>query len=253
MAGQTTGIDWRGGTLDAANWPEREHRREEKLSGKSLVITDNHQYAIFAWRDFAKKCVTAPVLVSIDYHPDTDPPFYFYAVGKAAAKNPMRLDELTAYYQEKMLEKARTSLIDAMPQMNNDEQINTAMALGILSDYHMINCMAAHKLATGTHYLAAHDGDLSDNMFKNCGAAEAITQILETQQPFILDIDLDYFPENTFATAGDLFGQLVRNAAGISMARSVTYFNNLKRDVDFSMGNCETTVIRALKKIDGCL
>ncbi|MBM6969387.1 MAG: hypothetical protein IZT75_10630 [Pseudoramibacter alactolyticus] len=55
--------------------------------------------------------------------------------------------------------------------MNNDEQINTAMALGYLADYHMINCMARHEYASGRHYLVpeAHFGDLSDAMFAAAG------------------------------------------------------------------------------------
>ena len=236
-------------------WVKDEHVRIAAIGRgemrKSACVVDNHQYALMAWLKWFEMHQTPAVLVSIDFHPDTDPAFWLYSYQKALAKvDPLDEKAVEAeqqHVQQKILGQMDVrdfeSVAVQMPKMNNDEQINTAMDLGVLSDYHMINCMAAHHYAAGTHYLVPepHFGDLSDQMFAACGFDDLVIG----RAPLILDIDLDYFPRPSFDTAGDLFNKLVRRAELVTMARSETYFHYLKNKQEkaFTIRRCE----------DGCL
>lgn len=241
-------------------WVKDEHVRIAAIGQgdwrKSAYVVDNHQYALMAWLKWFERTQTPAVLVSIDFHPDTDPAFWLYSYQKALAKvDP--LDEKAVEAEQQRVQQKILGQMDAhdfesvaaqMPKMNNDEQINTAMDLGVLSDYHMINCMAAHHYAAGTHYLVpeSHFGDLSDQMFAACGFDDSVIG----RTPLILDIDLDYFPKPSFDTAGDLFNKLVRRAELVTMARSETYFNYLKNEQEkgFTIRHCEDECLALLNR-----
>lgn len=229
-----------------------EHLRREMAGKTPVAVTDDHQYAILSWAELSLRLKKPCVLLSIDYHPDTDPPFWTWSYGKAVAKNPENAEELTGKYSKKIIDTIDAgdipSLEAQMHKMNNDEQINTAMALGYLEDYHMINCMERHEYATGHHYLVpeAYFGDLSDEMFSAAGFSPDVL----SGAPLILDIDLDYFPAAaSFGTAGGIFRSLAEQAEIITMARSIKYFNYLKRKENFSIEDCEEKCIAMLKNI----
>lgn len=240
------------------DWRAAQHFRQERLpDGRSIGVVDDHQYAILLWAALWRKTRTPAVLVSIDFHPDTDPPFWLASYQKAVARNPENAEALTRKYSARRLAqidpKDAGSLLAQMPFMNNDEQITTAMALGILADYHMINCMARHEYAAGRHYLVpeAHFGDLSDGMFAAAGFDLAA---LPQDRPLILDIDLDYFPDASgFATAGSVFRALAARAGAFSMARSRRYFEYLKSSEAkaFGIADCEAAGLALIRGAAG--
>ena len=242
-------------------WIKNEHVRFASLGqgsgSKTACVVDNHQYALLCWLKWFERTKTPAVLVSIDFHPDTDPAFWLYSYQKALAKVTDPLDEEAVMAEQQRVQTKLLAQMDAcdfesvaaqMPKMNNDEQINTAMDLGILSDYHMITCMAAHHYASGTHYLVpeAHFGDLSDQMFQACGFDLSILK----DAPIILDIDLDYFPKPSFDTAGGIFKQLVRRSEMVTMARSESYFHYLKNEQErtFTIDQCEHACLALLNR-----
>ncbi|WKY47775.1 UPF0489 family protein [Eubacteriaceae bacterium ES3] len=219
------------------------------FSGKVVNVVEDHQYAFLVWSDWYRKNKKSTVLVSIDFHPDTNPPFWLTAYQKAMAINPEQEEGLTKKFQQQILKgmdiSERHSLEAVMDRMRNDEQINTALELGIVNDYHMINCMEAHNYSTGHHYLVPKDffGSLDDQMF-NC-----INFKEEGIEDLILDIDLDYFwgelcPEQkTFK----IFKSLLKKARLITIARSTKYFDYLKKD-DFSIDDCQEMVISLIEE-----
>lgn len=228
------------------------------ISGKDIRVLDDHQYALLIWGKLFQELKKPSILVSIDYHPDTNPAFWLYAYQKAMAIDPHRENELVEKFQKKIMATIdphnSESLRGAMGSMRNDEHINTALDLGYLKDYHMINCMEKHEYARGTHYLVPEDqfGSLEDCMFNAVGLP--IENLMQNE--FILDIDLDYFlslknfklnlNENT------IFGQLVKQAQIITVARSRTYFDFLKKD-EFTLVECEQNLITLIEEIlDNC-
>ncbi|MBI4857651.1 MAG: UPF0489 family protein [Acetobacterium woodii] len=228
--------------------------RHEHINGKDIWVVDDHQYVLLIWGKLFQLHKKPMVLLSIDYHPDTNPPFWLYAYQKAMAIDPDREDQLVAKFQNKMLSSINSDQLDSielvMGQMRNDEHINTAMELGYLSDYHMINCMEKHAYLTGNHYLVPKNqfGSLADTMFKNIGLPLATI----SSQELILDIDLDYFlrRENIDLDLNQntIFSDLVKQARVITVARSKTYFDFLKND-PFTIEICEEKLIKLLAKI----
>ncbi|SDY10142.1 UPF0489 family protein [Eubacterium barkeri] len=221
------------------------------ILGKSISVMDEHQYAILFWGAAALDLGKPLTLISIDYHPDTNPPFWMMAYQRAVAIDPERADALVASMGNTVLARIQRenleSLEAVMTHMNNDEQINTAMALGYLSDYHMLNAMEKHVYPTGHHYLVPWDvvGDLSDGMFKSAGF-----EVEAVGQPYILDIDLDYFmrPED-LKLGGEhhLFKTLVQGATCITVARSKKYFHYLRQDKTYALEQCEEDLLKVLE------
>lgn len=228
--------------------------RHEHINGKDIWVVDDHQYVLLIWGKLFQVHKKPMVLLSIDYHPDTNPPFWLYAYQKAMAIDPDREDQLVAKFQNKMLSSINSDQLDSielvMGQMRNDEHINTAIELGYLRDYHMINCMEKHAYSTGNHYLVPKNqfGSLADTMFKNIGLPLATI----SSQELILDIDLDYFlrRENVDLDLNQntIFSDLVKQARVITVARSKTYFDFLKND-PFTIEICEEKLIKLLAKI----
>lgn len=219
-----------------------------QIADKEIYITDRHQYVYPIWTAFSNDTHEAYTLVSIDFHPDTNPPFWQEITLKMSMDN---REEDRAYFQA-LLDRRISCLnrydlqavISSVERLNNDEHINTAMSLGVLNDYHMLNCMDEHHYDSGRHYLIKPQfyGLLEDSMFES-------VKFKLPEQAFILDIDLDYFMCKTdFVVAHDcVIKYLVQHASLITVARSVKYFEYLKKE-DFSIEECETLLLSLLKK-----
>ncbi len=227
------------------------------IHGKDLYVVDRHQYTLPLWASKSLSNNMKYELVSIDYHPDTNPPFWQKAYLKAVNENRFDDSDYIDKISDSMLARVSADDLEAIKKLpehlNNDEHINTAMGLNYLSDYHMINCMDEHLYKTGKHYLieAEYFGSLKDGMFSSIA-------FKVPDESFILDIDLDYFLEKSSfdmdsETEGNIdeftiFKRLVRECEFITMARSIKYFNYLRRE-DFEIEECEELMIDMINKI----
>ncbi len=218
-----------------------------KEAGKYIAIVDRHQYAMLIWTWASNINQNSYELVSIDYHPDTNPPFYQKIMLKCINDNKEDDEEYFDYLLDLELKKVNRydykNLISKVDELNNDEHINLAMRLDVLNDYHMINCMDEHKYKTGKHYLLEgnHFGSLENDMFNSVGFSIP-------NKSYILDIDLDYFNrlDNFNIKDDSIFKSLVMGADIITVARSTKYFEYLKKQ-DFSIDECEQTLMELIK------
>lgn len=240
-------------------WQQSEHLVQRDIGGHPMFTVDNHQFALLQWAQAALEIGQPFVLVSIDYHPDTNPPFWLQAYQKAMAINPEREEALVECFTQRVFDRINpkdiSTLEAQMPLMRNDEHINTAITLGYLKDYHMINCMERHEYAQGHHYLVneAHFGSLKDDMFAACGFDISCLKDSEgSYLKYILDIDLDYFMRlddlNVIPREMTVMAELVQHAQLITSARSTAYFDYLKQ-VDFDINVCEKALVELLKRL----
>jgi len=223
------------------------------IKGKKVYIVDQHQYTLPLWAYESIISDESYALVSIDYHPDTNPPFWQTAHYKAIMKDDERVEVLTELFIEERLKSIDSKnirrIIDLPKDLNNDEHIHTAYALGYLNHYHMINCMDAHEYKWGSHYLIGeeHFSSLEDEMFESIG-------FKMPEDKFILDIDLDYFSSiNSFTVSSDLFIKgLIRKSEFITIARSKKYFEYLKKpQEDFTLETCEKLCLKMIENYLG--
>lgn len=220
-----------------------------EIENKKIYVVDRHQYTLPIWAYNSLLNNKSYILVSIDYHPDTNPPFWQESHYKAILKDDEKANELTNEIIKKRLigiDRNNINEIIKLPNnLNNDEHINTAMELDYLNDYHMINCMDKHEYKTGKHYLLKKEyfSSLEDEMFKSIG-------FNIPKREFILDIDLDFFlKKDSFEIKNDsIIKKLVKDSKIITIARSKKYFEYLKKE-NFELDECETLTINMIRKI----
>lgn len=223
------------------------------IKDKKIYLVDQHQYTLPLWAYESIIRGDSYVLVSIDYHPDTNPPFWQKSHYKAIMKDDKRVEALTELFIKERLKTVDSrnlqKIIELPKDLNNDEHINTAVALGYLNDYHMINCMDAHEYDKGTHYLIGEEyfSSLEDEMFESIDF-----KIPEDQ--FILDIDLDYFlSKESFEINSDGYiKELIQKSEFITIARSKKYFEYLKKpQEDFTLETCEKLCLKMIENYLG--
>jgi len=220
-----------------------------KMESKMIYVIDKHQYNLPLWGNLSFENGESYTLVSIDFHPDTNPPFYQSALLEATLKDDENAEDLTKKIIKRKVSLINRedilNLIDVSDELSNDEHINTAMELSYLSDYHMINCMDKHEYDTGIHYKVSNDyfSSLEDEMF------DSINFDIPDEN-IVLDIDLDYFskkdsfnPQNSH-----IIENLIKKAEIITIARSKKYFEYLKKD-EFDLDECEKSCLNMIKKI----
>ncbi|MGB3366209.1 MAG: UPF0489 family protein [Acidaminobacteraceae bacterium] len=227
-----------------------------KVCDMDVYVVDKHQYVLPIWASKSIDKAENYELVSIDYHPDTNPPFwqkaYFKAVNENRGEDDKYIDMLSDGMISKVERNDLESIVKVADKLNNDEHINTALKLKYINNYHMLNCMDNHLYTSGTHYLIdeMHFSSLKDSMFES-------VKFQIPSKKFILDIDLDYFLDvasfslQASATTLDefiLFKRLVRECEFITIARSIKYFNYLRRD-NFEIEECEELMLTMLENI----
>jgi len=218
------------------------------IKDKKVYIVDQHQYTLPIWAYESLIKNMSFELVSIDYHPDTNPPFWQEAYYEAIIKDDEKVEELTKKIIQRKIKEINpmeiSEIINLPKHLSNDEHINTAIQLGYLSDYHMLNCMDEHIYDVGIHYLIQkkHFSSLEDKMFENIN-------FKFPKNKFILDIDLDYFSKmSSFKIeSNSIIKKLVKEAEFVTIARSRKYFEYLKKpQEDFTLETCEKLCLKMI-------
>jgi hypothetical protein len=229
--------------------------RKITISGKDVYIVKDHHHVLGGWAEVRRSqeqaSAGAPALLTFDHHTDTKPPFdnhRFWATHSSATqpRNTAAMNAMLSNLLGDLTWKTKASVKRAIAKLKHDEHIRTAIAAGIVSCAFVINLDGGNLTDPVGHVYEAYSGCASIGCPKaihddQCERARA-DQVLESghlnheigvldakarangepgvAEPYILDIDLDYFHTQKGIAPTDTatFYQLVQNALAITVA-----------------------------------
>ncbi len=222
---------------------------------KRVEVVDSHHKVLLAWAEFRKTLSSPPRLITLDHHTDTSPPFRHF-IRKIFKEEDVPFDIKSEEFkvaQNQYLKSInfmnKETVIEAVKKLNNDEHIVAAIKTDIISSALVIAHNAAntdlevykeHKIICRTvnevlsekgklrpDYDSVLESFLIDRSLSSFDKTlrEANEELLLSEEPFILDIDLDYF--NTFKSIqpkdSTSFKELVRKAKLVTVATEPEY------------------------------
>lgn len=247
--------------------------RKYSIYDKLVYVVDKHHYTLPIWANYSMSNKSSYSLVTLDYHPDTIRGFNDYAFDIVQKLNPYtcdfdEVDKICVNEIEKLKNSSIKTLIKSLKHLSNDEHIRTAYDLGYLNEYHVINCLDTDSEPGSYYYLNEKCSDICIPTIKtgvcNGNCPDSLSKYkmnrLEDHyfndmefsipdKPFILDFDLDYFPtrESVNPLNKKVIMKLIRNAELITVAREKHYFNECKKQKNFTVQEAEVLLIELIK------
>jgi hypothetical protein len=249
---------------------------KREIHGKPIYIFESHNAALEAWADIKTNHDEELLLVTLDHHTDTHEAFVGYA-HRANNNNPDGVDPIMEERLARVSWRDKKTVIDAVADLKNDEQIDAALKLGLFSLAFCINNEHRNTDSEGRAIVSNKSiyligKECESDCDEKLHAEEVIESLLlgrlidranslaltagiedVTQVPYVLDIDLDYFRTQSSLSPTDdrVFRTLIRNAVGITIATEPSYvrFGRLdgKLTSDYALGRVLEHIARASK------
>lgn len=249
--------------------------KHKLCDNKYLYVVENHQEVLPIWSEyyFSRNCASHLELVSLDYHADTLSGFKKYSFDKMLESGNRNLVERAVKFREEFIQKMMSDLSqktieDNYDKLNCDEHIMTACELGIISRYQVIYCLEDYDEFCGLHL--QFPNNYCNRLYEptvNCFPRRPEDEIRKChsrledfylkesglvvpKKDFILDIDLDYFQSaNSFRPLSyEFMKSLIQKCELITIARSTSYFENLKIEKDLDIDIVESEVIDFIRR-----
>lgn len=211
-----------------------------QIANKNIYLTDNHHEVLLPWAMERRQHDTPLFVLTLDHHTDTLPAF----------------THMTEISGEKFFLKAdyRNSedILQALKYLRHDEHFDYALQCDIIhgaSFFTHQNFSVDHDPRLQIIHEAPVDNDLStlkayysqalesDFLLHNLKTANLC--INQLPQPFILDIDLDYFkgeksiqPQNA-----DVFADMIRQASAVTISRETDWVRLLNMDFNRALNS----------------
>lgn len=249
--------------MSAAPRPTNKHSimlfKTLNIRGKDVYVVESHHHVLQPWANIRKSMATAPVLLTLDYHTDTDEPFNRYRNNATSSltgkKKAAAMDAMLPALISRLRFDDEASLHNAILDLDNDEHIHTAIQTGIVSRAFIVNLSCSTYSERGVLYetgsfcgigCAKTSHDDGCRSFHSAQVLEsiyldhelAVLNGLAAQDgvpkleagPYILDIDLDYFRSEKAIAPDDptTFHRLVRNAVAVTLATEPDYVEELR-------------------------
>lgn len=227
------------------------------IGGKDVYIVESHQSVLEPWAEIRRSLTVAPALLTLDHHTDTNAPFNahrFRAAGsshtdQAIAKKEALLPEMIAALRY----EDEASVQQAIVLLKNDEHITTAIEAGIplraFVVHHSFNrpvprliycttasCTVECQEFDHSDCQAKHSAQMLESVYLDRALADLNAKAQNDgipaveAEPYILDIDLDYFHAETSIEPADTatFYRLVGKAIAITIAKEPTYVTSCR-------------------------
>lgn len=230
--------------------------QQEKIDigGKAIYIVQSHHHVLQSWAEIRRGLAAAPALLTLDHHTDTYQPFLrhrFHATpGTLGDDKEERMDALLPGLMAELRYEDEESVLQAITKLSNDEHVRTAIMAGIVSRGFVVNHSDSDYSDPGILYVTSsicavgceklpHDdacrpvrsGQVLESVYLDHELGElnamAAAEGLEfnEEEPYVLDIDLDYFHSEKAIEPDDpaTFYRLVRNAVAVTIATEPEY------------------------------
>lgn len=226
------------------------------VTSSKIHIVDSHNKVLSAWADYRKILTHPPRLITLDHHTDTSRPFRrFIANNYGKSLSESQFNSIQKSLLGSIQYAEPLTVVNAIEKLNNDEHIVAAINSNIISSAFVIahNAMNTEMTTYLDHKIICH---MVNETFTVNGltkpdynivlessfleqALKAFDDILTKakephllSEPYILDIDLDYF--NTFKSIepkdSSRFKELANNAGLVTIATEPEYVKNCAMD-----------------------
>lgn len=233
---------------------------QREIGGKVVYIVVDHHKALAAWTIERRKLASAPYLLTIDHHTDTDDAFRGHVCMSAYEDSSVDEDALAAELIAAIDWSTDESMVQAISKLRHDEHIHAATKSGALNASFSIQLsdqggyvepnedgiyVVSYKCAIGCqkkiyddeckihHALEIIEAPYLDDQLQRIGEITKSLGLPNIESlPYILDIDLDAFHSIKAVNPDDAstFHRLIRGALAITIATEPKWVKEVWED-----------------------
>jgi len=229
------------------------------IGGKDVYIVRSHHHVLQGWAEVRRSQASAPALLTLDHHTDLEAPFddlrYWTIHPRGGDRDIAATNALLPGMIKAIDWNIEATVTAAIDDLKHDEHIRTAVQAKILSRAFVVNLQTDNIAdkevyatyggcdATGCTKLIHNDRCLRpryDRVLESMYLDHELARLAGMAQtdgvpgpeaePYILDIDLDYFHTEKAIDPDDpaTFYRLVKNALAVTIATEPECVKNLR-------------------------
>jgi hypothetical protein len=229
------------------------------IGGKDVYIVRSHHHVLQGWAEVRRSQASAPALLTLDHHTDLNAPFlnhrYWATHRPATTQSLSQMASMLPGMIAALDWNIEATVMTAIDNLKHNEHIRTAVQAKILSRAFVVN-LETDNIADAEVYATSGGCDaigctrlihkdrclrqrydrvlesmyLDHELARLAGMAQTDGVPGPEAEPYILDIDLDYFHTEKAIDPDDTatFYRLVKNALAVTIATEPECVKNLR-------------------------